>query len=316
MPDPWRTPERPPPDGTPAECDAVIVNYNAGPLLARAIGALSGSPRVRRIVVVDNASGDDSLTRLAAEPGLEGRLAMIQNGANLGFARACNVGLSATAAPFVLFLNPDCLVADGSIAGLLDALSAHPEAGMAGPLIVNPDGTEQAGARRAVPTPWRSFVRAFGLSRLSARYPRLFSDFLLHSEPIPERPMRVEAISGACMLVRREALASVGLLDEGYFMHCEDLDWCMRFRMQGLPVLFVPQSRVTHVKGASSRSRPIFVEWHKHAGMIRFYRKFFRHQYPGLLMWFVAAGVWLRFGGVALYHLADRLARRVGLRGG
>jgi GT2 family glycosyltransferase len=202
------------------------------------------------------------------------------------------------------------VVADDAVELLLDTLAARPEGGMAGPMIVNPDGSEQAGARRAIPTPWRSFVRAFGLSRLSVRYPRLFSDFLLHGEPVPDRPTRVEAISGACMLVRRESLAGVGLLDEGYFMHCEDLDWCMRFRMTGWQVLFVPQARVTHVKGTSSRSRPVFVEWHKHVGMIRFYRKFFRHQYPGVLMWFVSVGVWLRFGGVATYHLARRLVGR------
>jgi len=304
---PRAVPER----GTlPARCDAVIVNYNAGALLARAVASLQRSPRVARIVVVDNASVDDSLARLEAECADATRLTVLRSAANLGFARGCNLGAARTDAPFVLYLNPDCVVADDAVELLLETLAARPEAGMAGPMIVNPDGSEQAGARRAIPTPWRSFVRAFGLSRLSARYPRLFSDFLLHSEPVPDRPTRVEAISGACMLVRRESLAGVGLLDEGYFMHCEDLDWCMRFRMTGWQVLFVPQARVTHVKGTSSRSRPVFVEWHKHAGMIRFYRKFFRHQYPGALMWFVSVGVWLRFGGVATYHLARRLVGR------
>jgi GT2 family glycosyltransferase len=152
-------------------------------------------------------------------------------------------------------------------------------------------------------------VRAFGLSRLSNRYPRLFSDFLMHKEPLPDRPIEVEAISGACMLVRATARHEVGPLDEGYFMHCEDLDWCMRFRRQGWTILFVPAARVVHYLGACSRSRPIFVEWHKHKGMLRFYRKFFRHQYPGVLMWIVAFGVWLRFGLISLYRLGRRLTR-------
>lgn len=297
-------------DGAPARCDAVIVNYNAGDLLARAVASLLRCTRVDRVVVVDNASADDSLARLDRDCADGARVLVLRNADNLGFARACNLGAARTDAPYLLFLNPDCMVAEGGVEALLDALASRRDAGMAGPLILNPNGSEQAGARRAVPTPWRSFVRVSGLSRLSARYPRLFSDFLLHTQPIPDRPVRVEAISGACMLVRRDSLAAVGLLDEGYFMHCEDLDWCMRFRLAGWQVLFVPQARVVHEKGTSSRGRPIFVEWHKHVGMIRFYRKFFRHQYPGAMMWAVSAGVWLRFGGVATYHLARRLVGR------
>jgi hypothetical protein len=183
---------------------------------------------------------------------------------------------------------------------------------MVGGLLTNPDGSEQGGARRAVPTPWRSFVRAFGLSAFSARYPRLFSDYSLHKEPLPEKPIEVEAISGACMMASREAMEEVGLMDEEYFMHCEDLDWCMRFQRSGWSLLFVPGARMVHHKGHCSKSRPIFVEWNKHRGMLRFYRKFFRHQYPGLLMWLVAAGVWLRFSLAAGYFTLRRLARRCG----
>ena len=77
------------------------------------------------------------------------------------------------------------------------------------------------------------------------------------------------------MLVTREAMQEVGEWDEGYFLHCEDLDWCMRFRQKGWKILFVPSSRIEHALGVCSKSRPIFVEWHKHKGMMRFYRKFF-----------------------------------------
>ena len=104
------------------------------------------------------------------------------------------------------------------------------------------------------------------------------------------------------MLARREALTSVGLLDAKYFMHCEDLDWCMRFRRAGWRILFAPNATVLHHKGVCSRARPIFVEWHKHRGMMRFYKKFFLHQYPGALMWLVAGGVWLRFGALFAIH--------------
>ncbi len=171
---------------------------------------------------------------------------------------------------------------------------------MVGGLLVNPDGSEQAGGRRSVPTPWRSFVRVFGLQRFSKRWPQLFADFDLHKQPLPDNPIEVEAISGACTLVKREAVEAVGLWDEGYFLHCEDLDWCMRFRKMGWKILFVSDAVVTHNKGGCSYDRPIFVEWHKHKGMIRFYRKFFRHQYPGVLMWLVVTGVWLRFALVVV----------------
>ncbi len=90
-------------------------------------------------------------------------------------------------------------------------------------------------------------------------------------------------------------------------MHCEDLDWCMRFRLAGWRVVFVPDAVVMHEKGVSSRSRPVFVEWHKHRGMARYYRKFFANRYPLILMPFVMLAIWMRFGAVALRHLSRRL---------
>jgi GT2 family glycosyltransferase len=91
-------------------------------------------------------------------------------------------------------------------------------------------------------------------------------------------------------------------MDEGYFLHCEDLDWCMSFRKRGWKIMFVPDAGVFHHKGTCSKTRPIFVEWHKHKGMMRFYSKFFRHQYPGVLLWIVGFGVWLRFSAMAVFH--------------
>ncbi len=121
----------------------------------------------------------------------------------------------------------------------------------------------------------------------------------MNREAVPTQPIEVEATSGAFMLVRRTAVEEVGMLDEGYFMHCEDLDWCWRFRQAGWKVLFVPQARVVHKKGRSSRTMPIEVELYKHLGMLRFYRKFLRHRYPVVLMWAVTAAVWIRFAAKA-----------------
>lgn len=291
-------------------CDVVVVNYNGGSLLSACIASILPQD-VQNIIVVDNASSDDSLSLLERKYRDESRLQIIRNRSNLGFASACNVGLRASSQPFVLFLNPDCVLEPGALRRMVEVLEANPAAGMVGGLLIDPDGAEQGGGRRAVPTPWRSFVRATGLYRFSDRWPSLFFDFHLHKQPLPDAPVEVEAISGALMLVRREAMEEVGPWDEGYFLHCEDLDWCMRFREKGWKILFVPDAPVVHQKGSCSQSRPVFVEWHKHRGMMRFYRKFFRDRYPGALMWLVALGVWLRFGAVAAYHAARRVGQKL-----
>lgn len=269
----------------------IIVNYNAGSLLRSCVASLLACPQAIEIIIVDNASSDGSLNGLDEIP----QVILVRNSANLGFAAACNIGIKASTAPYLLFLNPDCDLDGDALAPLLTDLQRNDQVGMVGGLLLNWDGTEQAGGRRAVPTPWRSFVRAFGLHRLADRWPNIFYDFHLHNQPLPAESLEVEAISGACMLVKRKALDDVGLWDEGYFLHCEDLDWCMRFRQKGWKILFVPAARINHALGACSRSRRVFVEWHKHKGMLRFYRKFFSQEYPGVMMWLVTAGVWLRF---------------------
>ena len=290
---------------------AVIVNYNAGSLLAKCVG--SALPQVDEVLVVDNASHDASMAECAESYSADPRLTLISSGANLGFAAACNIGFMRAKGNTILFLNPDCRLEPLAVAALAEALQANPTVGMVGGLLMNMDGSEQGGGRRAIPTPWRSFVRAFGLNRFERRWPKLFFDFHLHKQALPLGPIEVEAISGACMLVKRQAVDAVGLWDEGYFLHCEDLDWCMRFRQADWKILFVPTAHIFHALGVSSSGRPIFVEWHKHKGMMRFFRKFFRHQYPGVLMGLVAVGVWLRFGSVATYYLAKRAGRALGL---
>ncbi|MBV5328084.1 MAG: glycosyltransferase family 2 protein [Chlorobium sp.] len=288
----------------------IIVNYNAGPLLRGCVDSLLNCPLDIEIIVVDNASHDASLDGLPESQ----QVRIIRNLANVGFAAACNIGAQASSAPYLLFLNPDCFFQPSAVSTLLSGLQSDERVGMVGGLLVNEDGTEQGGGRRAVPTPWRSFVRAIGLHRFARRWPKLFYDFHLHNQPLPDGPIEVEAISGACMLVKREAVEDVGLWDEGYFLHCEDLDWCMRFRQKGWKILFVPGAHISHALGACSRSLRVFVEWHKHKGMVRFYRKFFRHQYPGALMGLVIVGVWLRFSLMVAYLTARRVLHK-GSRG-
>lgn len=292
------------------DCDVVIVNYNAGMLLADCVASVFAAGAARAIVV-DNHSTDGSLEHLEHAVKNE-KLVVICNSKNLGFAAACNIGAQASSAHHVLFLNPDAVLAADALTKMAAVFDAADDVGMVGGFLCNPDGTEQPGGRRVFPTPKRAFMRAFGLSRLARFLPEVFSDFLLNKEPLPTKPVPVEAISGACMLVKREAMDDVGLWDARYFLHCEDLDWCMRFKLKGWKVMFVPDARVTHVWGACSRSRPYFVEWHKHRGMLRFYKKFFHHQYPGLLWGLVVVGVWLRFVMVASYYTGRLVLVKIG----
>jgi GT2 family glycosyltransferase len=290
---------------TNLDVSVVIVNYNAGSLLLECLKLCL--PQVGHVVVVDNASSDSSIDLVEIHFRGSSKLQVISNEFNLGFAAACNQGAEVCLGDFVLFLNPDCMADAGSIGLLREALLSDLYAGMSGGLLLDSDGREQQGGRRYVPTPWRSLVRVLHLEALDQRWPKLFQNFNLYKQPLPKTTVTLEAISGACTMVKREAMRDVGPWDEGYFLHCEDLDLCMRYRQKAWSILFVPSAQFTHFQGACSRSRPIFVEWHKHRGMMRFYGKFFRHQYPGLLMLLVGIGVWLRFASIACIISAQSL---------
>jgi hypothetical protein len=283
----------------------IIVNYNGGELLTECVSLVLAATVPVRVSVVDNASTDDSLSLLQLMLGNDNRLQVIKNAANLGFARAANLALPGTSGEYLLFLNPDCLIRPDTLTRFATIMDQYPQAGMAGCLVRNVDGSEQPGSRRSVPTPWRTIVRIFHLDKLFPHQP-LFQNFVLTGQPLPAEPVVMEGISGACMFVRRLALEEVGPMDEAYFLHCEDLDWFMRFQAKQWQILFVPTIEVTHVKGFCSRTHPFRVLWYKHRGMVRFYRKFFRRQYPLLLFWGVILAVWIRFAILAIMTLINR----------
>ena len=282
----------------------IIVNYNAGPGLLACIQSVI--EQTSEVILVDNASHDNSLLLVEAKFAGDARLRIIRNDRNLGFAAACNIGARAAHNGYWLFLNPDCICADNSVDELYRVLTSSPKTAMTGGLLLNPDSSEQAGGRRLTPTPARTLVRAFGLQSLAKRWPSLLVDFNLHQQPLPTEPLAVEAISGACMLVKPKAVAEVGIWDERYFLHCEDLDWCMRFIRAGWDIMFVPSAPITHAQGTCSKSRPLFVEWHKHKGMSRFYLKFFHKAYALPLLGLVLIAIWARFSLIALRSLISR----------
>ena len=279
----------------------IIVNYNAGKRLSECVESVLRNKIELEILVIDNASSDASIADLQSVTDHEPRIRIIRNIENTGFSKACNQGARLAQGDLLLFLNPACVVEQTAIPELVSALTGDGHAGMAGPLLLNPDGSEQAGGRRLAPTPGRSLIRMLpgkwfpGLKARTAH-----SDINQNGQPVPEQPVEIEAISGACMLVPRKTHIRTGGFDEGYFMHCEDLDLCMRFRLGGWKIFFVPSARVTHYAGTCSKTRPLFVEWHKHRGMVRYINKFLGDRYATPVRWLIISGVWMRLGAIAL----------------
>ena len=285
----------------PVPCLCVIlVNFNGGELLTDAVAAVLANGVCVQVIVSDNASTDASLDHLRRRFGGDRRLRVLENGANLGFARGSNRALALADAPYVLFLNPDCVVERGTLAYMLAFMEATPNAGMAGCVIRDPDGSEQRASRRRIPDPWIGLVELLHLGRV---WPRLAAERQLDltDQPLPDGPVEADAISGSLMLVRRAALEAVGPLDDGYFLHCEDLDWFVRFRQHGWLIYLLPGAEAVHYQGMCSRSAPLQVEWHKHRGMVRFYRKFQAASNHSVFNVLVVFGIWAHFvlvGGV------------------
>jgi N-acetylglucosaminyl-diphospho-decaprenol L-rhamnosyltransferase len=242
---------------------AVVVNYDAGPALAACVASVLGQEPGPELVVVDNASTDDSLVELRqAHPGVR----VVQAGANLGYARAANLGAAATVAPVVAVLNPDTVLAAGTARALVARFAAEPELGALGPRLHNPDGSVYPSARR-IP----SVVDAVGHGLLffvwrenpfTRRYRETGAD--------PTRPRDVDWVSGAAIWLRRAALDDVGGWDERYFMYVEDVDLCWRLRRAGWRVAYEPAGTVEHLLGVSTASRPYRMIAEHHRSLLRF----------------------------------------------
>ena len=276
----------------------VIVNFNAGDFLAAAVESALSQDGVVEVLVVDNHSNDGSVERLRDL--MSGRpVEIILLDANYGFAHACNLGAERASGETLLFLNPDCRMKAGALTQMREALLMQPDAGMVGPLLVNPDGSEQRGCRRDIPTPWQIFCVALLFHKFMPDHPR-FRNFNHTARPLPAENSIVQAISGACMLVTRNAMDRVGALDRKFFLHFEDLDWCRRFDAAGFKIVFAPHAVVEHTRGVCSRQRPIRVEYHKHKSLITFLRKHFTEYYPSSFMAAVYVVVAMRFFAVVL----------------
>ncbi|HRQ64842.1 MAG TPA: glycosyltransferase family 2 protein [Xanthomonadaceae bacterium] len=266
----------------------MVVACNSGPILAECVRRVLASSAEVDVVVVDNASSDGCLEDLPES------VILVRHDTNLGFAAGCNRGAREACGDVLLFLNPDCLVEENSIAMLRARLDRHPQVGLLGACVLDSDGREQRGLRRHDPTPWRSLMAISGLARWASRHPWM-QGIEASRTHMPEFLEYYDAVSGALMMLPRAVFDAVDGFDEGYFLHCEDLDLCRRVRAAGWRVAVAAHVPVVHVGGTSSRSRPLFVAWHKHRGMVRYYRKFEARRLPFGTRWAVPAAVWIKF---------------------
>lgn len=284
----------------------VIVNWNTRDLLRECLKSLEvGDPSVqRRVIVVDNASGDGSVAMAQTEfPSVE----VIANPTNGGFSQANNLGLKALGfgdaasgnlPRYALLLNPDTIVPPDGLRNMLDRMDADPRLGIAGPRLVMLDGKLDLACRRSFPTPEVSLWRMTGLSKLFpksklfGRYNMTYLDEYLETE--------VDCVVGAFMMVRREAIQRAGLLDETFWMYGEDIDWAFRIKQAGWKVLYYPRVTVLHVKRAASRQNPRTRLEFQRASLI-FYRKHYAATTPRLLHLAVLMGLLLK-GGRPLWN--------------
>ncbi len=242
----------------------VIVSYNVRPYLVQCIQSVSKALEgiEGEVWVVDNCSHDDSVAVVRRDfPWVH----LIENSENVGFARANNVAIRQSQSDYVLLLNPDTVVAEDTLRRCLTFMDEHPEAGGAGVMMHNEDGTLAPESRRALPTPWVSALKMLGFT---SRY------YMSH---LPwDRPARIEVISGAFCLLRRKALDQIGLLDEDFFMYGEDIDLSYRLLKGGWQNWYLP-CEIVHFKGRSTQKSDYRYVHVFYQAMLIFFRKHYSH---------------------------------------
>lgn len=289
----------------------VIVNYRTPRLLRECLTSVFASQGdlTYQVCVVDNCSQDESCRLVETEfP----QVRLVDSEVNGGYPYANNLGLrilgfgpSGASAPagaadllprYALLLNPDTVLPPTALPDMVAFLDERPEAAVAGPKLVRQDGSLDLACRRSFPSPEVSFYRLMGLSRLFPKSPRFGRYNMTFLDPA--LTAEVDSVVGAFMMVRREAIVQVGLLDERFFMYGEDLDWALRMKRAGWKVYYNAAVTVLHYKEAASRhSRKAHYEFYR--AMYLFYRKHYAATTPAWLGMLVVLGILVR-GGLAM----------------
>lgn len=281
----------------------VILNWNTRALLQRCLETVYASEGdiTFRVVVVDNASSDDSAAMVRE---YFPQATLIQSPTNNGYSYGNNLGLrelgfggrantSKDAPRYALLLNPDTEVPANVFAHMVAWMDGRRDVGAAGVKLVLPDGTLDKACRRSFPTPMISIYHFSGLGKLFPDSPRFARYNMTYLSPDVET--EVDSVVGAYMQVRREAIDAVGLLDEVFFMYGEDIDWAFRIKNAGWKIVYHPQVEVKHVKRAASKQsqRAQYEFWR---AMLIFYRKHYRATTPLLLHSLIMMGLLVKGG--------------------
>ena len=233
----------------------VLVNYKVPQLTIEAVRSVLASCRLIEgeveVIVLDNASGDDSMERLRTALGAEPRVKLLESATNGGFARGNNQAIAEAQGDYLLLLNPDTLVGESTIAYCLTFLQTHLEAGAVGPRLINQSGAMHPECKRGVPTLWHSFCRFTRLYRVAPRSAWLNGYYQGHLSP--DEVQQVPVLTGAFLMMRRALYQAVGGLDERYFMYGEDIDLCYTIERAGYHNYYLP-TPVLHYKGESEQA--------------------------------------------------------------
>jgi N-acetylglucosaminyl-diphospho-decaprenol L-rhamnosyltransferase len=262
---------------------AIVVSHESASTLEDCLLRLRAARGVVEIRVIDNASLDGTLDIIQRHAAQDARVRFVGNPDNPGFAVGCNQGAKESAAPWLAFVNPDLLVESDTLLRLRVHAEAASGESLLGADLVDEAGVRDEAARRRDPDFGAMLSSPGKAARLGV--------------PLNEAVslQQVDAISGALMLMPRVLFDLLGGFDEGYRLHAEDLDLCRRARDAGAIVAVANDTRVVHVRGVSSRSRPVFVEWHKHRGLWRYFRKFESPQRGALTRLGVWCAIWMHF---------------------
>ena len=270
----------------------IITYFNSLPFLEDCLSSIDKNSirHSYEIIVVDDAS-NNALSKEFIKS--VQNIKYMKNAENLGFVRSTNIGIKMSQGRYVLILNNDTVVKVGTIDKLIDHLDKTPDAGAVGPKLLNCDGSIQLQCRRSFPTPLNSLFYFTGLSRIFPKSERFGRYLLTYIDD--SKTQEVDSLCGAAMMVRREAIDKVGLMDESYYMYGDDIDWCYRIKQAGWKVLYHPEAEIVHyggMGGSREQSYRNIIEFYR--AMTVFYSKHYARGSFLLLNWAVYSGIWLK----------------------
>jgi N-acetylglucosaminyl-diphospho-decaprenol L-rhamnosyltransferase len=278
----------------------IVVSADSGQTLRDCVRQVLASTLSLELILVDNASRDGVPAAVERAHAHDARCRVLYNRRNLGFGPAVNLAARQAQGDALLVLNPDCLLREDDLRRLLALLAATPSTGLIGAVVCDAQGRVDPASWRRDPLLQRALNSLLGRA----------GEKINVEQEIPAAAVAVEAVSGALMLLPRRLFQQLGGFDEGYFLHCEDLDLCRRVRDLGYQVLLAGDVRVQHGKGSSSRHRPVFVSRYKHRGMWRWFRQ---HDPAAANPW-LAGAVWLGIWAHFLLQVPGQCWRRLARR--